>query len=160
MGELMLLREFEAAQARAHEAMDLLVTKGVSVSSFMTSGWPGVDSVKVVGRLYHPHPHGYAMIILPVWYGHGPLYLDSPVLADLVAFRVDQPDRWFYRDGKPGLVLGNESLDHAITTATPITLFETPLAWLQGGCDGAVILEDAEGRRERGRMAAAWSSAA
>jgi hypothetical protein len=111
MIETDLHREFEASQTRAREAMDILLAQGVSVTAFMVSAWPGLERVAPVGRLWHPHPDGQAAIVLPVWRGPGPLYEDDPVLVDLVAFRTARPDRWFYRDGAPGLVLGDDRLD-------------------------------------------------
>jgi hypothetical protein len=144
--EVDLHRELEAAQSRAREAMDVLVARGVSVTTFMKSGWPGVERVATVGRLWHPDPCGKAMVILPAWLASGPLYESDPILADLIAFAVDQPDRWHYRDGKPGLVLGNDHLDQALHARAAICLHRSPLAWLRAGCQGAVILEDAERR--------------
>ena len=155
-----LHREFEAAQGRGRKAMDHLVAAGVSVSSFMTSGWPGCDHVATVGRLWHPHPDGRAMIILPVWREPGPLYNDDPRLIDLLAFTVEQPTLWFYRDGVAGLILGDGHLAHSIGSMVPVSLFNTPIAWLRAGCQGAVILEDAERRHSWARTAEQLSEAA
>ena len=158
LSELDLCREMHHAQRREIEAMRVLEGAGVSVSAFMVSGWPGLSKVKVVGRIWQPHPLGRDAIVLPAWHGVGPLYLDSPVLADLLAFTVVQPSRWYYRLGEPGLVLGAEFLDHALTTGEPIRLFESPLAWLRsGGLGGSVLLDDAETRVERART---WRVAA
>ena len=158
--ELDLLRDFEASQARARQAMDLLLAEGVSVTAFMTSGWPGVDRLATVGRLWHPHPSGQDMVILPVWRGPGPLYEADPILADLIAFTTAQPDHWFYRLGVQGLVLGDDHLGHALAGRLAICLHSTPLAWLQAGCDGAAPLELAERRHDRERMADRWRAAA
>jgi hypothetical protein len=149
MNELDLLRDLEAAQARAREAMDLLEAAGVSVTAFMTSGWPGIERVATVGRLWHPHPSGTNMVVLPAWLGPGPLYHDDPLLVDLIAFTVDLPEVWLYRDGKPGLVLGDDHLEQAIQGAAPIRLFDSPLAWLRAGSAGSVVLDHTELRHER-----------
>ena len=157
MSELDLRRELHHAQRREIEVMHVLEAAGVSVSAFMVSGWPGVARVKVVERLYHPHPMGRDMVILPAWLGAGPLY-DNPVLADLLAFDAARPARWFNRIGESGLVLGAEFVGHALNSGEPIRLCPTPLAWLQAGClGGAVMLDDAEVRQERTR---AWRVAA
>jgi hypothetical protein len=150
--ETELLRDLEAAQTRSREAMDILLAQGVSVTAFMTSGWPGVDRIVTVERLWRPDPDGQDMIILPVWLGPGPLCDDDPILVDLIAFQVEQPDRWHYRDGKPGLVLGDDQLDDAIGHMCPIWLHENPIDWLRAGCQGAVVLEDAEHRHDRERI--------
>ena len=158
--EIDLHRDFEAAQARAREAMDLLLAMNVEVTAFMTSGWPGVERVTTVSRLWHPNPSGQDMIILPVWRGPGPLYEADPIMVDLLAWAAAEPDRWYYRDGAAGLVLGDDHLGQALVARAPICLHETPLAWLQAGCDGAVILEDAERHHDRERMADRWRVAA
>jgi hypothetical protein len=144
--ELELVRDFEAAQTRARESMDLLLAQGVNVTAFTVSGWPGVERAVATGRLFHPNPTGTDMVVLPIWHGQGPLYNPDPVLADLLAFQTDQPGRWYYRDGKPGLVLGDDMLDQALNAAAPVLLHPSPLAWLRSGCTGAVILEQAERR--------------
>ena len=51
-------------------------------------------------------------------------------------------------------------LDQALAGRHAILLHESPLAWLRAGCDGAVILEDAERRHDRERMADRWRAAA
>ena len=153
MNELDLLRELEAAQARAREAMDLLLALDVGVTAFMTSAWPGMERITTVGRLWHPDPCGLDAIVLPVWRGPGPLYDADPVLIDLIAFAAEHPDRWYYSDGKPGLVLGDGHLDQAVHTAVPIRLFDSPLAWLQSGAQGAAIRRS--GRRDSGGRGAA-----
>jgi hypothetical protein len=155
-----LIRDFEASQTRAREAMDMLLALDVEVTSFLVSGWPGVDRVTTVGRLWHPDPCGKDMIILPVWRGPGPLYEPDPILIDLLAFTTGDPDTWYYRVGGPGPVLGDDHLHRALAGRLAIHLHEDPLAWLQADCEGAVILEDAERRRDRERMADGWRAAA
>ncbi len=51
-------------------------------------------------------------------------------------------------------------LDQALDGRFAIRLHPTPLAWLQAGCDGAVVCDDAELRHDRARMADSWRVAA
>ncbi len=41
----------------------------------------------------------------------------------------------------------------ATETAAPLKVFDTPVAWLQGNCDGAVFLDDVEARWSAERYA-------
>ena len=94
-----------------------------------------------------PSAAGEVMLIQPVWTGPAPsIYqaVETPQLADLLAWHPDNPTRWHYRLGTPGAALGADNLDLAHSEGWPITFELTPLDWLRGGCRGAVLLEGCE----------------
>ncbi len=109
----------------------------------------GVERIATVGRLYTPSPEGFPAIILAAWMPAPPsIYcsVENPVILDLIALRLDQPETWRCRIGEPGLVLGEDHYLDATETAAPLKVFDTPVAWLQGNCDGIVFLDDVEAR--------------
>ena len=86
------------------------------------------------------------MFMMRVFDGE-PVSFENPVeapLADLLAFRLDDPGRWWLRRGTPDLVLGKDQLADALATGAPIHLHETPLDWLRAECRGACLLDLAE----------------
>ncbi len=79
--------------------------------------------------------------------------VEDPELVDLIAFRTDDPGCWWYRNGELGLVLGEDRYLAAIEAGASLRLFDSPLAWLRGGCAGAVFLDDVEARWSAERCA-------
>ncbi|MDX7950492.1 hypothetical protein P7D22_04770 [Lichenihabitans sp. Uapishka_5] len=73
---------------------------------------------------------------------------DAETVLDVVAWPVEQPAHWWTLSGfAPAL-----GMAHAINGATysfggALHLHRTPLAWLQAGCNGAVILDPSVGAR-------------
>ncbi len=61
-------------------------------------------------------------------------------LVDLVAVDLDRPERFWRRRGE-ALVLGAAYLDIAGQEGEPITVFKTPISWLQGAGTGVVVLD-------------------
>ncbi len=103
--------------------------------------------VSTTGRLYMPSNVGNVAIIQPIWAGPAPSIfqaVENPRLADLLAWRPEEPTRWHYRLGAPGAVLGADNLALAHSEGWPITFELTPLAWLLANCRGAVLLEVCE----------------
>ncbi len=72
---------------------------------------------------------------------------------DLLALRLDQPETWWRRIGEPGLALGEDRYLEAIATGASLRVHDAPLAWLRGGCDGVVFLDDVEARWTSERFA-------
>ena len=125
-------------------------------------GWMRVSTT---GRLYMPSDAGDVAIIQPVWVGPAPsIYqaVEHPRLADLLAWHPEEPTRWWYRLGTPGIALGADNLGLAHSEGWPISFATTPLAWLLGNCRGAVLLEVCEAHWRdldeavAGAAAAAW----
>ena len=79
--------------------------------------------------------------------------VESPEILDLIAFRTDAPDKWWYRVGEPGLILGEDRYLDAIDRDMPLNVFESPVAWLLDDCNGSVILDDVETRWTNERLA-------
>jgi hypothetical protein len=61
-------------------------------------------------------------------------------LADLLAWRLLEPGRWWLRRGL-GVFLGEEAVGRAAFLHEPLAVYRSPLSWLRGGCDGAVVLD-------------------
>jgi len=61
-------------------------------------------------------------------------------LVDLVAVDVDHPGRFWRRRGE-ALVLGAAYLDIAGHEGAPVPVFRNPMAWLQSGGVGIVVLD-------------------
>ncbi len=120
---------------------------GVTREAEHRGGGFGWARVATTGRLYMPSNVGDVMLIQPVWAGSAPsIYeaVEHPLLADLIAWRLEEPTRWNCRLGTPGAALGADNLALAHSEGWPICFALTPLAWLQGDCRGAVLLEVCE----------------
>ena len=126
-------------------------------------GWARVSTIG--GRCYTPSPAGDVLVILPVWAGPAPSIfqaVETPALADLLAWHPETPTRWWYRIGTPGAVLGGDNLELAHAEGLPINFATTPLDWLRGDCRGGVLLEiceahwRAEDETEKADATAAW----
>ncbi len=125
-------------------------------------GWARVSTT---GRLFHPADAGDVMLIQPVWTGPAPsIYqaVEHPMLDDLIAWRLEEPTRWWCRLGTPGIALGADNLELAHSEGWAITFELSPFAWLLANCRGAVLLDlceahwRAEDEAEEGARAAAW----
>ena len=66
--------------------------------------------------------------------------MGDDLAADLVAFYLDQPTRWWRRLGVID-VLNYDAVLRASCTGELLTLWPTPLDWLQASMNGAVILD-------------------
>ena len=65
-------------------------------------------------------------------------------LVDLLAFRLNAPERWWLRIGAAQLVLGKDQFLDAMASSSNITLHDTPLQWLRAECEGACPLDLAD----------------
>ena len=138
---------------------------GVAREAVHRAGGLGWARVATTGRLYMPSDPGDVMLIQPVWAGPAPSIfraVETPLLADVIAWRPEEPTRWYYRLGTPGAVLGADNLGLAHSEGWPVTFELTPLAWLLAGCHGSVLLEVCEAHwrnldeAEQDAHAAAW----
>ncbi len=149
--------EFDCAwRNRTQEHREHLVAAGVTFESMLRAGDLGVARIATTGRLYMPAPNGFPVLIMAVWSPAPPsIYtiVEDPEILDLIALRLDQPSTWWRRIGEVGLVLGEDHYLDAIETGVPVTVLDSPVAWLQGNCDGIVFLDDAEARWAAERFA-------
>ncbi len=152
-----LAAEFDLAwRNRTQEHRKHLADAGITFQAMLSAGDLGVERIATTGRLYTPSPAGFPAIILAVWSPAPPsIYcaVEDPEILDLIAFRTDDPGRWWYRFSEPGLILGKDRYLDAIAEAAPLKVFESPVAWLRGDCDGCVLLDDAEARWTNERLA-------
>ena len=122
---------------------------GVTREAIHRAGGLGWARVSTAGRLFMSSDAGDVALIQPVWGGPAPsIYqgVEDPMLADLIAWRPQEPTRWAYRYGDCQAILGADNLEIAHTEGWPITFELTPLDWLRANCHGAVLLEICESR--------------
>ncbi len=152
-----LAAEFDLAyRNRTQEHRQHLADAGITFQAMLRAGNLGVERIATTGRGYMPSPEGFPAVILAVWSPAPPsIYcsVEDPVVVDLIALRTDDPGRWWYRIGEPGLILGEDLYLDAIDCDMPLKVFESPVSWLQGNCGGCVFLDDAEARWANERLA-------
>ncbi len=152
-----LAAEFDLAyRKRTQEHRQHLADAGITFQAILRAGDLGVERINASGRLYMPSPTGFPALILAIWSPAPPsIYcaVDDPEILDLIALRTDDPGRWWYREGAQDLILGEDHYLDAITAQVPLKVFESPLAWLRGGCNGCVFLGDCEARWSAERCA-------
>ncbi len=142
MTALELAREWLALPDIGCGDRHLLDQQGVTREAIHRAGGLAVARISTAGRLWMPVLTGTAAFILPVWNGPAPsIYqaVEHPLLIDMIAWRPDDPTRWWYRTGD-GDVLGADHLDLAHAEGWPISFATTPLEWLRGNCHGACLL--------------------
>ena len=142
-----LLREWMALADLNARHRDDLEAEGVTREAIHVAGGLAWARIAPAGRTFIRSDAGKIHLIQPVWNGPAPsIYeaVEDPILMDLIAWRLDDPTTWFYRVSAQGAVLGSEALDSAHAEGTAIVLHTTPLAWLQSGCRGSVLLEECE----------------
>jgi hypothetical protein len=130
----------EMSQALGHLRSDL-------PEDFMLGvGMPGIASVQPTDDgLFTFAEGGVPAVILPAYDGIPGLLDANPErhvehLLDLVAFDVENPDR-FWRRRADALLLGNAFLEIAGETRAPVPVFKTPMSWLRAGGAGVCILD-------------------
>ena len=140
--------EFDLAyRSRSLEHGKYLTRAGISAKTIFEAGGLGVQRISTAGRLFAPSPGGFPAIILAI-YDIGL----APDILDLLAVRVDTPDRWWSRLGEAGLILGEDRYLAAVSEGEAVRVFDSPVAWLRGGCTGSVFLDDVEARWEMERQ--------
>lgn len=113
--------------------------------------------ITTAGRAFDFAHNGIPAVIQPVWRGPAPSLecgVERPILADLIAWRPAEPAQWWYKWGSDSPALGDEYIDDAQRHHHPLVCHLTPLAWLQNGCVGCVLLEIAEAYAPAMRAAA------
>ncbi len=129
--------QYEASDAERR--LTLFREIGIPGSALVALRWPtALWPIQPLsdGRLYEPATdRGREAIIIP--------YVEpGGVVIDLVAFRADQPSRWWQRTGT-ATALGEQAVEQADWPEEPLSVYPDPLAWLRAECRGAVILEPA-----------------
>ncbi len=95
----------------------------------------GISSIEVYrGGLYEPRDTGPAAVLVPV----GTPYHPDWELEDIVAFHLEDPDRWWRRTGE-AVCLGTFNISEG--RLRPLQIHATPLDWLTGKADGLVVLD-------------------
>lgn len=149
--------EFDLAyRNRTLEHRQHLADAGITFQAMLCAGDLGVERIATAGRGYMPSPDGFPAIILAVWSPVPPsiyLAVEDPEIVDLIALRTDDPGRWWYRFGQPGLVLGEDYYLDAIAEEVRLKVFNSPLDWLRGNCEGTCFLDDCEARWTTERFA-------
>ncbi len=138
-----LTREWLTLPSPGAGDLRLLGRHGVTREAIHRAGGLAVARIGTTGRLWMPEPTGTPAFILPVWNGPAPSIYQAvvnPVLVDMIAWRPDDPARWWYRQGDAAVDLGAGHLDLAHTEGWPICFATTPLEWLRGNCHGACLL--------------------
>ncbi len=152
-----LAAEFDLAwRNRTQEHRKHLADAGITFQAMLRAGDLGVARIATTGRLFVPAPTGFPVIILAIWSPALPsVYtaVESPEILDLLALRLDQPETWWRWIGEPDLVLGEDRYLAAVDGAMALKVYDSPLRWLQGGCDGTVFLDDVEARWTAERFA-------
>ena len=152
-----LTAEFDRAwRNRTQKHRAHLVGAGITFEAMLRAGDLGVERITTTGRLYMPAPDGFPAVIMAIWSPAPPsIYcaVENPEVIDLIAFRADDPGRWWYRIGGSGLILGEDHYLAAAIEEVPIKVFDSPLSWLRGNCEGACILDDVEARWANDRLA-------
>ena len=124
-----------------------LADAGVTSAAWIRAGHVATPRISTAGRLFTSDPFGTPAFVLPVYDGEPVSELNpdpSIPLVDLLAFHLDEPERWWRRLDVGHTVLGKNHLINAMFTSSGITLHSTPLQWLQAECEGSCPLDLAE----------------
>jgi len=132
-----LLSEFlDAAEHVTPAVAKAMASLGVA---FIIDGLPryGITRIECNGELYEPSIDGGPALIVAELCG-GTDY-GKVAVEDLIAFLPNQPSKWFLRHGSID-VLGETAIVKAQGLKTALTVYRTPLAWLQAASQGACLL--------------------
>ena len=84
---------------------------------------------------YEPSEDGDPAVIIAEGWPEPPIW---DVIEDLIAFKPQEPGRWWRRRGEVQL-LGTYNIRPE--PVFPLTIHETPLSWLQAGAHGVCIVD-------------------
>ncbi len=157
MDEPDLLSEWISFPGLTGRHIRQLADAGVTSAAWITAGHLATPRITITGRFFTPDPFGGPTFVLPVYDGE-PVSEINPnpgiPLVDLLAFRLEEPERWWLRIGAPHSVLGMDQFVTAMETGGIVGLHATPLEWLRAGCVGACPLDLAENFHEAERIRA------
>ncbi len=135
MDEPDLLSEWLSFPGLTGRHIRQLSDAGVTSAAWITAGHIATPRITITGRFFTPDPFGKcrSTFVLPVYDGE-PVSEINPdpgiPLVDLLAFRLEEPERWWLRIGAPDLVLGKDQFVTAMVTSSMVRLHATPLQWL------------------------------
>ena len=155
MSDVDLLTEWLSFPGLTGRHIRQLAKADVTSAAWIRAGHLGTPRISTVGRLFTPDPFGMPAFVLAIFDGEPVSELNpdpSVPLVDLCAFRLEESEHWWLRLDMPGLVLGKHNLINAMFTGSDVTLYATPLEWLQAGCEGACPLDLAADLHEVARM--------
>jgi hypothetical protein len=84
--------------------------------------------------LFELHDDGEAAVIVPEGVPEWPAWDE---IHDLIAFKPEDPSRWWRRRGDVDLLGASNIIPWRLS---PLTIQETPLSWLQAGAKGICIV--------------------
>lgn len=118
---------------------------GISWKDLNRCGDPLPVKVRTDRRYFEPiDPGGTAMLVQPVYAGPIPSIfepVESPCLADMIAYSPRDAGKWYWRRGEQGLVLGDLNLERAELFSEPVRVHRNPLEWLRSGGEGVCVLD-------------------
>ena len=125
-----ILDELMAALAAAPSHVDHLLHLGVPPAAVDMCG---TAKIRPDGDLYQPDDDGLEAVVVPVF--------DGGEIADLLAFTLADPARWWTRLGAHW-ALGADALD-CLWLCDQLRVYRTPLRWLRAGApyNGLAILD-------------------
>ena len=130
-------RAIATSAVRRKHLIDLTSRYGILMLTIME--WVGISRVRIEGDHFVPDDNGIEMVIIICW-SAPPRLLDgswqAPEPIDLLAFRLEEPGRWWSRVGivtALGVKLVSDLSD------APIRIWKTPLQWLQAGGAGICL---------------------
>ena len=117
---------------------DLLAGMRIFAPQILSVGGVAVFRAETKDDVFEPiipnEANGKEMIAVSV--------IDGSDLADILAWPVDQPDRWYFLKDEQVDILGAENVPDALHWRRPLQVWRTPLRWLQEGGKGAVIIRN------------------
>lgn len=140
-----LMAEFVAYAAATTRATDARLAGAYGVPlNWLQSGATryGVVRATAEGKHWQPDHLGRPLLTLP----DVPLAdpdderLGAVEIGDLIAFDPRDPTRWWVRTGG-AVVLAPEEVERAQHYAEPLTVHPHPLAWMQAGGTGVVVID-------------------
>ncbi len=117
---------------------------GMLFAASLLAGGVGGIRAKTSGERFTPNPNAAVLAVLPVYETDIPsIYqpVEDPELVDFIAWRIDEPARWYFRTGNYPAFLNIENAEAQWFARESLKLYSSPYAWLLGGCDGAVVLD-------------------
>lgn len=122
-----------------------LLRQGVPATAIiMYPGPVGMNRVTLHGgRFFEPDEDGRLAFVQPVWPGDA--FKGDPI--DIAAWFPKCPGRAWTRMGV-GVFLGEANVVRARVYETPLSVYRSPLEWLQAGGHGAAILDALLARKD------------
>ena len=96
----------------------------------------GLAKVQVFpSGFYEPNDDGENVVIVAAGRPAGPTW---GTLDDLIAFKLSDPGRWWCRRGEVQIIGSGNIRSEPVF---PLTLYDTPLSWLQASARGVCVID-------------------